>query len=141
MIFSTVIFFLSLLGIAGLFAVKHIEVRRQKAVLPPELREKVDVRAVQLKALLLAQRADLAKLPGILMHMGHVAVHKGALEAARFARFLEVQSHRLADFVSHKHHFKKGETRSEFLKKVSEHTLNNGNDSGANSGQNGSERL
>src|SRR3989344_5188052 len=137
MILASVVFFISLMGIAGLFAVKYVEEHQQKAVVPPELRKRADERAIQLKVLLLAKRAEAPKLPGTLLHLGHVAV----LEAARFARFLEMQAHRLADFVSHKHHFKKGETRSEFLKQVSEHTLNNGNDSGANSGQNGSERV
>ena len=141
MILASVVFFISLMGIAGLFAVKYVEEHQQKAVVPPELRKRADERAIQLKVLLLAKRAEASKLPGTLLHLGHVAVHAAALEAARFARFLETQAHRLADFVSHKHHFKKGETRSEFLKQVSEHTLNNGNDSGANSGQNGSERL
>ena len=121
MIFASIVFFISLLGIAGLFTAKHFEERHQKIVLSSLLRERADEHAIQLKALLLAQRADAAKLPGILMHLGHVAIHKGALEAARFARFLETQAHRLADFVSHKHHFKKRETRSEFLKQVSEH--------------------
>lgn len=141
MIFSAIVFFISLLGIAGLFIAKYFEERHQKVALSSLLRERADEHAIQLKALLLAKRADVAKLPGTLLHLGHVAVHAAALEAARFARFLETQAHRLADFVSHKHHFKKGETRSEFLKQVKEHTLHNGNGSGAGSGQNGSESL
>ena len=142
MLFPAIIFFLSLLGIAGLFAVKYFEERSQK-VLSLELRKKADEQAVQLKNLLLAKRAEASKLPGTFLHLGHVAIHRGALEAARLARFLEAQAHRLADFVSHKHHFKKGETRSEFLKQVKEHTLNNSRDnsSGVGSGQNGGERL
>ena len=135
MIFTSIIFFISLLGIIGLFVAKHLEDQHQKMVLPQELREKADEHAIQLKSLLLRKRAEMSKLPGVFMHLLRVAVHEAALGAARFARFLESQAHRLADFVSHKHHFKKGKTRSEFLKQVSEHAKNNGS-SGASSGQN-----
>jgi hypothetical protein len=40
---------------------------------------------------------------------------------AAFARSSERQAHRLADLVSHKHGFVPRETRSEFLRKMSEH--------------------
>ena len=88
MIFASIVFFISLLGIAGLFTAKYVEERHQKIVLSSLLRERADEHAIQLKALLLAKRADVAKLPGTLLHLGHVAIHKGALEAARFARLL-----------------------------------------------------
>jgi hypothetical protein len=139
MLFPSVVFFLSLLGIAGLFAYKTLEERHKKLVLPPELREKADEKAIQFKTLILEKRRDAAKLPGMLSHLAHIAVHELALQAAHLARFLEAQAHRLADFVSHKHHFKKGETRSEFLKQVREHK--NGSVSSNGSSQNGIERL
>lgn len=136
MTFSAIVFFVSLLGIAGLFAAKYFEERHQKEVLSPLLREKADERALRLKVLLLEKRAKAEKLPGTFLHLTHVAIHRAALEAARFARFLEAQAHRLADFVSHKHHFKKGETRSEFLKQVSGHPMRDPRSNGA--GKNGS---
>jgi hypothetical protein len=140
MVFAPVAFFISLLGIVGLFAIKHFEAKRQ-TVIYPELRKKVDNQALRLKSFILMKRVEASQFPSAFLHFMHRAVHAGALGAARFARFVETQSHRLADFVSHKHHFKKRETRSEFLKKVREHTRNNGNSSGAGSGDNGSERL
>ena len=82
MILASVVFFISLMGIAGLFAVKYVEEHQQKAVVPPELRKRADERAIQLKVLLLAKRAEASKLPGTLLHLGHVAVHAAALEAA-----------------------------------------------------------
>ncbi|MDO8552300.1 MAG: hypothetical protein Q7S01_02085 [bacterium] len=140
MLFASVIFFLSLLGIVGLFVVKQFEERSQK-VLSPNLRKIADEKAIELKERILEKREELSKLPGILLLLSRMAIHWGALEAARFARYLETQAHRLADLVSHKHNFEKKETHSEFLKQVSEHPLRNGKDSGANSGQNGAERL
>ncbi|MDO8522033.1 MAG: hypothetical protein Q7S08_01975 [bacterium] len=143
MLFPAIVFFLSLLGIVGLFVVKYLEEQKQKVLLPPVLRKKADEQAIQLKGMLLAKRAEVANLPGNFLHLAHVGVHVAALEAARFARYLEAQAHRLADFVSHKHHFKKGETRSEFLKQVKEHALNNNHNNGSVVGgsQNDSEIL
>ncbi|MEK7106582.1 MAG: hypothetical protein AAB899_00145, partial [Patescibacteria group bacterium] len=137
------------LGIVGLFAIKYVEERRQKIVLSPLLRAKANERAIRLKALLLVKRAEVSRLPSTFLHLTHRGVHFAALEAARFARFIEAQAHRLADFVSHKHHFKKTETRSEFLKQVSEHPIRDSRSNGAgkygsssaNSSQNDNERL
>ena len=120
MVFTVIIFFLALLGIAALFGVKYWELRKDR-VLAPQLREHADVRAGHLKELMLAARLDLAKVPPESVRLAHIAIHEGALKLAALARIAERQAHRLADLVSHKHRFEKRETRSEFLKKVAEH--------------------
>lgn len=120
MAFAGILFALSLLGIAALFALKRFEIKRQRTFFPG-LRARGDVQAQQLKELALAARMDLAKIPPEALRITRVLVHEGALGFAALARFLERQAHRLADFVSHKRGFEKRETRSEFLKKVAEH--------------------
>ena len=141
LIFSAVVFFISLIGIAGLFAVKQWERRRAK-VLYPNVRAMADENATKLKALVHVSRVELAKLPPQALMMAKRAVHAGALGTARLAREMESKSHQLADLVSHKHHFEKRETRSEFLKQVGEHPLTPSNGSTiVDNGQNGGERL
>ena len=120
MTLATVIFLVSLCGIVALFAVKYWE-ERQGLEIVASLRKKADQRALKIKDLLNESGAHAAKLPPKAMHLVRYLIHIAALEAAHMARLLEEQAHRLADFVSHKHHFEKGETRSEFLKRVSEH--------------------
>lgn len=131
--FAVAIFFLSLISIAGLFGVKYWEERNQR-VLALHVRESADRHARELKELLTVGKIELAKLPLEAVHMGHVLIHALALQAAKLARMAEAQAHRLADFVSHKHHFKRRAPRSEFLKKVSEHSFRNRNGSGEGGG-------
>ncbi|MCR4280762.1 MAG: hypothetical protein NUV88_00295 [Candidatus Kaiserbacteria bacterium] len=141
LIFLTVVFFISLVGIIGLFAVKHWE-RTHSRVLYSNVRAIADKNAAKLKVLVHMRRAELSKLPPQALVMAKKAVHAGALGAARLARAMESKSHQLADLVSHKHHFEKRETRSEFLKQVGEHPLtpsNGGNT--ADNGQKGGESL
>lgn len=135
LIFSTVVFFISLIGIAGLFGVKYWESAHGR-VLYPNARTMSDEQAARLKELVRMGRAELSKLPPQALVMAKKAVHAGALGAARLARAMESKSHQLADMVSHKHHFEKRETRSEFLKQVGEHPISNNNGSNGN-GQNG----
>lgn len=120
MIFVTSIFYLSLAGIVALFFLKYWEIKNQLEFVPL-LRKEADERAHQIKALLAQAQVEASKLPPKLLYLTRTAVHIAALEIAHFARVLEEQAHRLADLASHKHHFEKGETKSEFLKKVSEH--------------------
>jgi len=119
-LFATILFLLSLLGVVALFALKHWEARAGR-VLAPSVERYLDMRALQGKELLIALQADLEKLPPELVHFARVGIRIVALETARFARFLEAQAHRLADLVSHKHRFERRAPRSEFLKKVIEH--------------------
>ena len=128
MILAAIIFFISLIGIVALFGVKYWEEQHQR-MLAPEVRQKADEHALQVKELLSKSRLELSKLPPTAMRLVRMAIHTAALETAHLARVLEAQAHRLADFVSHKHHFERGETKSEFLKQVSEHTFKNRNGS------------
>jgi len=120
MAFTLGMFGISLLGIVGLFAIKRWEIKNER-VLAPGLRERADRLAFRLKELLLALEADAQRLPPELLHGSRTLLHQGALIVASFLRFLSIQVHRLADFVSHKHSFRRNAPRSEFLKKVLEH--------------------
>ncbi|MEK7093673.1 MAG: hypothetical protein AAB927_04300 [Patescibacteria group bacterium] len=135
MIIAAVIFFLSLLGIAGLFFVKHREEKRQR-VIAQDLRLRADERALEFKTWLENSRGELKKLPPELLRLSRIAIHEAALGAAASARFLERQAHRLADMVSHKHHFERREPRSEFLKQMTEHKEGNGLDTTSENGHN-----
>lgn len=120
MVFGVILFVASLVGIALLFAFKYWEEKRG-ALVAPGLRAKADAEALHIKALVFAARTDLARVPPELVRLLHILVHEAALGFAKLARASERQAHRLADMVSHKRHFEPRETRSEFLKKVSEH--------------------
>jgi len=115
-----VVFFVSLAGIVLLFLLKYWENKRSR-VLAPQLRERLDIRTLQLKELMIAARMDLGKLPPEALRLSRIAIHAGALGFAAFARTMETYAHEIADVVSYKHRFEKRETRSEFLKKVAEH--------------------
>ena len=139
MILAIVIFFISLTGIVVLFALKYWETRRGSVFLP-SVRQSADQRAVELKGIIAQSGVYLGKLPPFSLHLARILIHTGALGAAGFARFLENRSHKLADFVSHKHRFEAHETRSEFLKKVSEHPMRDIRSNGAGKNGNGLER-
>src|SRR5665213_353865 len=106
-----IVFFLALIGIVALFTLKRWELARER-VLFPSFRTRADSEALHLKDLFAAQNV----------------VHGMAVDAGHIAHWLGAQSHRLADSVSHKRNFERGQTKSEFLKKVSEHK--NGNADG-----------
>src|SRR3989344_892136 len=133
MTLAFVVFFFSLFAIAFLFALKSWEIRKERIVFAP-LREKADVRALQLKELLDAALLDLSKLPPGAVRLSSIAIHQLALGFATIARGAEGYAHQVADLVSYKHHFEKRDTRSEFLKKVAEHKNGNGlsDESGGN---------
>lgn len=120
MTLAIVVFSFSLLSIVLLFAFKSWEIRRERVLLPV-LRQKADVRALQLKELLDAARLDLSKLPPEAVRLSRIGIHQLALGFAAFARRAESYAHQVADLVSYKHRFEKRDTRSEFLKKVAEH--------------------
>lgn len=133
-LFAGIIFLLSLALIAALFA---LNLREQKTGRYPlsDWRAVADREALQFRELVVAADLDLKKIPPLLAHVAHVALHFAALEFARLAREASKQSHRLADFVSHKRNFERRETRSEFLKKMS------GRNRGDDNGQDTSERV
>ncbi len=128
MFMTGIFFFSSLLGITAIFGVKYWEGRHSR-VLAPRLRETLDMRARHIKTLLTAARMDLVQLLPVLVRLSRLFIHEAALGFAFFARLAERQAYRLADLVSHKHRYEKRESRSEFLKKVSEHRNSKGLDS------------
>jgi len=128
-LFAAIIFLIALLGIIGLFSLKAWETSRG-TMIAPDLRSAADFQALRLKDLLLAGRKDLEHLPPLLLYATQRIVHGIAVDAGHIAHWLGVQSHRLADAVSHKRNFERGQTKSEFLKKVSEHKSGNGGDNG-----------
>ncbi len=127
MLFAFIVFFVSLSGIVLLFVLKYVEVNTRRILFAP-LRERADVRALQLKELLDAARLDLSKIPPEVVRLSRIGIHQLALGFAAFARKTEGYAHQVADLVSYKHHFEKRDTRSEFLKKVAEHKNGNGGD-------------
>lgn len=125
--FVLTFFVLSLLGIILLFLLKRWEERSGRA-LAPRLRYRMDAGALRMHELLHALEKDIESLPPEAVHIGRALVRALALAAARGARFFELQLHRVADLVSHKHRFERPAPRSEFLNKIIEHK--NGNGSG-----------
>ena len=118
--FTIAVFGVSIVAIGGLFTLKHWEAGTGR-ILAPSLRRSADRRALELKVRMLNVRHDLARIPPMAVLYGRYLVHEGALGFASFARMSERQAHRLADLVSHKHGFVVRETRSDFLRQVSEH--------------------
>ena len=120
MAFALAVFVLSLLGIVTLFSLKAWELRTSK-IIAPEMRERADIKAYEFKKLLARSQEELRKLPPEMVYLARTILHDAALGAASVARFLEGQSHRLANLVSHQRGFERRETQSDFLKNVSEY--------------------
>ena len=131
MMFAVAGFFVSLLGIAGLFTLKYWEERTQR-VIAQNIRARADGQALEFKYWLEHSRGELQKLPPKLVRLSRIAVHEAALGAAASARFIERQAHLLADMVSHKHHFERRAPRSEFIKRMIEHPMRDSRSYGAN---------
>ena len=129
------LFFISLVGILVLFYVKHLEVARARAI-SPNLREKADEYALDLKAVLSRSRFEVAKILPLMVRILLHFAREGALGLAALARLGERKAYDLADLVSHKHRFERRETKSEFLKQVAEHPLRNTNSNGAGKSEN-----
>jgi hypothetical protein len=117
-LFAIVAFGVSLIAIISLFVLKYAEVRSGHVV-AYALRRRADGEAAALKQRLLRVRLDAGRIPPLVLLYTRYVVHEGALALAAFARLMEYQAHRLADFVSHKRTFVPRETKSEFLKKMS----------------------
>jgi hypothetical protein len=116
-------FVVSLVILGGLFALKYVELERG-VVYVPNIRIRADTHARTLKTLCLLALSHAEKLPHDAMVFIRFSIHIGAMLIARLARAAETGAHRLADRVSHKHQFERGESRSEFLKSVREHKQN-----------------
>ena len=118
-IFSAIVFFLSLALLAALFSLKAWEEKHARTLVPAA-RQYLDDRALLAKALLIAMRHDAAKIPPFLLHASQRTLHGMAVDFARLSYSSGRLAHRLADRVSRQRNFTRRETRSEFLKKVSE---------------------
>jgi hypothetical protein len=125
-VFAMTVFFIALAGLVALFTLKQWEFSRDRMLFLP-MRIRADEEALHLKELLVAARADIQHLPPLLLDATRSVVQGIAVDAGHIAHWLGEQSHRLADSVSHKRNFERRETKSEFLKKVSEHKNGNGN--------------
>jgi hypothetical protein len=125
-LFTAIVFFLVLVLIVALFVLKQWELSHERVVMP-QWRQRADSEALRVKDLALAARKDIEHLPPFLLDAAQSVVHGIAVDAGHLAIWLGKQSHRLADSVSHKRNFERGETKSEFLKKMSEHKNGNGN--------------
>lgn len=121
----TSVFFVSLAGIIGLFVFKLWEERRERAVLP-RFRLALDAIAYRCKELANAGEAWLSRAPSSAAALVLSALASSAVGFAHLARAASEAAHKLADFVSHKRNFTRRETKSEFLKKVTEHKNSNG---------------
>ena len=119
-VFAILLFGLSLIAISSLFVLKHWETGTGRMI-APDLRYKADRRARALKQELFSLRGTLGRFGPIAILYVRYLVHKGALALAAFARLSERQAHKLADTVSHKRTFVVRETKSQFLKQVSDH--------------------
>lgn len=136
-VFAIAIFSLSLLGISGLFALKAWELRSARTI-APRLREKADLGAAEVKRFIALSQIEARKLPPEVLNLARTILHDAALGAAALARYLERQSHKVAEKVSHKAGFERREPRNDFLKNVSDYKSDNGRDLDATdeSGQN-----
>ena len=123
MIAAIIVFGVSLSAIAILFLIKHVE-ERNAYVIAPSIRAAADRSALRFKALLSVAEAKLEQMPPTTARMlRRILVLTAQSFGSALHRFGQ-QSHKLADLVSHKHNFERRETRSEFLKSVSEHKNN-----------------
>lgn len=110
-------FFVALFGLGGLFALKQREVTTGRVAMPA-LRSWADDRALSLKYQIAVLSNEISTWPAKISLIIRYLIHLSALELAKALRAGEMALHRLADRVSHKHHFERRETHSAFLKEV-----------------------
>src|SRR3989344_88559 len=134
LLIAGVTFFASLLLTCFLFAlrVREIETGRRFA---PRLRDAADREALHFKDLLYGMHIDLKKVPPLLLHGGHVALLFIAIEFARGARAASLSAHAFADFVSEKRNYHLRQTRSEFLRRMSQRRKGNEEGNGHDEGE------
>lgn len=116
---AAIVFGVSLLLLAVLFLVKRVELNRHARMFEG-MRARADSGALQIKAALVRGESYLEELPFFLGALSRYLVHIGALSFAKLARASAKRAHQLADFVSHKHGFERRETKSRFLREVSD---------------------
>jgi len=117
---ATIFLGTSILGLAALFALKWWELSRGVEYLT-SYRRNADINALKLKSKLFLIGEWVQDVPNKSVLILRVLVHAGAVGFAQAARGAEAQAHHVADLVSHRHRFERRETKSEFLKEVSDH--------------------
>ncbi len=122
---ALIVFGVSLVGLVLLFAIKAREAT-YPSVARARWREKADELALGIKWGGMVLEWYISRLPLIANLLTRRFVRSAALSFAHFARLSSEQAHRLADFVSHKRSFERKETKSDFLKQVTEHKNGNG---------------
>lgn len=116
---ALVVFATSFFLLLILFAVKRIEAGR-RARFAEGFRARADGGALRIKSVLETGESYLEELPFFLGAVSRYFIHIGALSFARLARTSAKRAHQLADLVSHKRGFERRETKSQFLREVSE---------------------
>lgn len=116
---AAIVFGVSLLLLLVLFLVKRIEANREHRF-AEGIRARADAGALRIKQVLVRSESYLEELPFFLGAVSRYLVHIGALSFAKLARASAKRAHQLADLVSHKHGFQRRETKSSFLREVSE---------------------
>ena len=129
MLAPAILFGVSLFGIVTLFLVKKYELARG-VLIGGRVREGADLFALRVKWTFLVVEWYLSRLPDFVLLFVRRFVRAGALFAARFAREAEKKAYHVADFVSHKRNFERRETKSNYLKQVTEHKNENGKGNG-----------
>lgn len=118
---ASILFSVSLASIASLFALKAWEVRRGTRILE-NWRAEADRFALLCKRMLVHWDSVLSRLPALLTVLSRLIVARLALAFSRLANSAATHADRLADLVSYKHRFERRETRSDFLRRVSDGT-------------------
>lgn len=111
---------ISLAGIGFVFALAFTE-RTTGRTIAPRAKRVLDSYADRLKIVGDKIADGVEDLPSTATHFGLYALHVIAVLVAIISRAAERRAHRVADFVSHKRSFERGETKSSFLKEVREH--------------------
>lgn len=122
-----IVFATSLIGILLLFTIKKLESSRERRF-AENMRTRADQGALHVKQWLEMGEWYLEKTPWFIAALARYGVHIGALSFARLARTSAEQAHKLADLVSHKHRFERRETKSQYLRDVSEYKNGKSND-------------
>ena len=134
---AIVTFVSSFLGLLALFSLKAWAEKR-KARIFPRARTSLDQGALWLKARLEHAEELLVRVPPFVALLSRFFFAKLMLRLARLAHSAADTAHHLADMVSYKHKYERRETRSEFLKKVTEHPIRNSREvNSSEAGKNG----
>lgn len=119
---ASMVFVVALALLGCFFALKRYELA-SGVVWCARWRMKADDHVVVVRSWALSHTDLLETLPSLAARYLRFLIHELALLIAYSARRIEAWAHELADFVSHKHSLQIRETRSDFLKQVSEHKI------------------